>query len=147
MRPETLLAGLPRLVRVADEARWRGQFCVATAAVVTVFWILSWLVDEPVRAGVTALAAAAAAIPTLLVSGFGMSRRVRDRLERQYLDRFRAVVEQNLALRCPELGTIPEDKRVGRSTREGKPFVLAHPRHPISRRFSDWATRLTRSRS
>jgi MinD-like ATPase involved in chromosome partitioning or flagellar assembly len=72
--------------------------------------------------------------------------RVRDRLERQYLDRFRAVVEQNLALRCPELGTIPEDRRVGRSTREGRPFVLAHPRHPISRRFSTWATRLTRSR-
>ena len=25
LRPETLLAGLPRLVRVADETRWRGQ--------------------------------------------------------------------------------------------------------------------------
>lgn len=73
--------------------------------------------------------------------------RVRDRDERQYLDRFRAVVEQNLALRCPELGTIPEDKRVGRATRDGRPFVLAHPRHPIARRFSEWATRLTRSRS
>ena len=73
--------------------------------------------------------------------------RVRDRNERQYLDRFRAVVEQNLALRCPELGTIPEDKRVGRATREGRPFVLAHPRHPIARRFSEWATRLTRARS
>jgi flagellar biosynthesis protein FlhG len=73
--------------------------------------------------------------------------RVRDRDERQYLDRFRTVVEQNLALRCPELGTIPEDKRVGRATRDGRPFVLAHPRHPIARRFSEWATRLTRARS
>ena len=73
--------------------------------------------------------------------------RVRDREERQYLDRFRAVVEQNLALRCPELGTIPEDKRVGRATRDGRPFVLAHPRHPIARRFSEWATRLTRARN
>ena len=73
--------------------------------------------------------------------------RVRDRDERQYLDRFRAVVEQNLALRCPELGTIPEDKRVGRATRDGRPFVLAHPRHPVARRFSEWATRLTRARS
>ena len=78
---------------------------------------------------------------------FLILNRVRDRAERQYLDRFRAVVEQNLALRCPELGSIPEDKRVGRSTREGRPFVLAHPRHPISRRFSDWAVRLTRARS
>lgn len=73
--------------------------------------------------------------------------RVRDRGERQYLDRFRDVVERNLALRCPELGAIPEDKRVGRSTREGRPFVLAHPRHAISRRFSGWASRLTRARS
>ena len=73
--------------------------------------------------------------------------RVRDREERQYLDRFRAVVEQNLALRCPELGTIPEDRRVGRATREGAPFVLAHPRHPIARRFGDWAVRLSRARN
>ncbi|MGE0026605.1 MAG: hypothetical protein AB7O78_15275 [Thermoleophilia bacterium] len=82
MRPETLLAGLPRLVRVADEQRWRGQFCVATAAVVAVFWVCSWLVDEPLRPGVTALAAAAAAIPTFLVSAVGMSRRVRHLLVR-----------------------------------------------------------------
>ena len=82
VRPETLLAGLPRLVRVADEARWRGQFCVATAAVVAVFWVLSWLVDEPVRAGITALAAAAVAVPTFAVGAIGMSRRVRERLER-----------------------------------------------------------------
>ena len=57
------------------------------------------------------------------------------------------MVEQNLALRCPELGTIPEDRRVGRATREGTPFVLANPRHPISRRFSDWAVRLSRARN
>lgn len=73
--------------------------------------------------------------------------RVRDRGEREYLDRFRTVVEQNLALRCPELGTIPEDRKVGRATRDGRPFVLAYPRHPIARRFSEWATRLTRARS
>jgi hypothetical protein len=69
-------------VRVADESRWRGQFCVATAAVVTVFWAASWLVDEPVRPGATALAAAAAALPTLLVTSAGGSRRVRGALDR-----------------------------------------------------------------
>jgi hypothetical protein len=36
-------------VRVADETRWRGQFCVATAVVIAMFWAFSWLVDEPVR--------------------------------------------------------------------------------------------------
>jgi hypothetical protein len=64
-------------VRVADEARWRGQFCVLTAAVVAAFWVASWFVDEPVRPGVTALAVAAAAGPTLLAGSVGMSRRVR----------------------------------------------------------------------
>ena len=55
-------------MRVADETRWRGQFCVATAVVVVLFWAFSWLVDEPVRPGITALAAAAVAVPTLLVT-------------------------------------------------------------------------------
>ncbi len=96
MRPETLLAGLPRLVRVADEQRWRGQFCVATAAVVAVFWVFSWLVDEPLRAGVTALAAAAAAIPTLLVSGVGMNRRMNHLLGRA-VPPPRASVHETLA--------------------------------------------------
>jgi hypothetical protein len=97
VRPETLLAGLPRLVRVADEVRWRGQFCVATAAVVALFWVLSWLVDEPVRAGVTALAAAAVAVPTLAVGAIGMSRRVRERLARA-LPPPRASVHETLAV-------------------------------------------------
>ena len=96
MRPETLLAGLPRLVRVADETRWRGQFCVATAAVVAVFWVASWLVDEPVRPGVTALAAAAVGVPTFAVGAIGMSRRVRERLARA-LPPPRASVHETLA--------------------------------------------------
>ena len=50
-----------------------------------------------------------------------------------HMDRFRAVVEQNLALRCPELGTIPEDRRVGRATREGTPFAVARSRRTSSR--------------
>lgn len=99
MRPETLLAGLPRLVRVADEQRWRGQFCVATAAVVAVFWVCSWLVDEPLRPGVTAMAAAAAAIPTFLVSAVGMSRRVRALLDRVVPSPRASVVETQAASR------------------------------------------------
>ena len=96
LRPETLLAGLPRLVRVADESRWRGQFCVATSAVVAVFWVATWLVGEPVRPGVTALAAAAVALPTLLVTTVGGSRRVRDGLQRA-LPPPRASVHETLA--------------------------------------------------
>ena len=82
---------------MADELRWRGQFCVATAVVVAVFWVASWLVDEPVRAGVTALAAAAAATPTLLVTSLGMTRRVHDRLARA-VPPPRASVHETLAV-------------------------------------------------
>jgi hypothetical protein len=82
LRPETLLAGLPRLVRVADETRWRGQASVATAGVVATFWVATWLLGEPVRPRETALAAAAVALPTLLMGSVGVSRRVRDALVR-----------------------------------------------------------------
>lgn len=68
--------------------------------------------------------------------------RVRNRRERLFLERFRAVLRKNLSLHCPALGTIPEDKRVARALREGRPFLLAHPRHRIARRFDAWAERL-----
>ena len=68
--------------------------------------------------------------------------RARGRRDHQYLDRFRAVLEKNLGLRCPALGVIPEDRRVRRATRDARPFLLAHPRHGIARRFDAWATRL-----
>lgn len=82
MGPETLLAGLPRLVRVADETRWRGQSSVATATVVTVFWVCTWLLGEPVRPGAVALAAAVAAIPTLAISALLTGGRIRESLKR-----------------------------------------------------------------
>ncbi|WP_217914192.1 hypothetical protein [Miltoncostaea marina] len=77
MRPETLLAGLPRLVRVADETRWRGQCSVAAALVVAAFWACTWLLGEPVRPDRTALAAAASAVPPLVAGTLGGARRVR----------------------------------------------------------------------
>ena len=50
LRPESALAGLPRLVRVAGEARWRGQSAVATAIVVGLYWGATWLVGETIEA-------------------------------------------------------------------------------------------------
>ncbi|MDX1624750.1 MAG: P-loop NTPase, partial [Gemmatimonadota bacterium] len=72
--------------------------------------------------------------------------RLHDPRERQYLDRFRAVVRKNLALQCGVLGTIPEEKRVTRAVRDAKPFVLEHPRHEIAKRFSRWAARIADAR-
>ena len=69
--------------------------------------------------------------------------RVRRRREASSLDRFRAVVELNLGLRCPALGILPEDRRVASSVREGRPFLLTHPKHRIARQFEQWAERLS----
>jgi hypothetical protein len=87
LRPESLLAGLPRLVRVADETRWRGQASVATAVVITLFWTATWLLGEPVREGATLLAA--------LVAPSG-ARRIRESLDRA-VPPPRATVHETLA--------------------------------------------------
>ena len=44
------------------------------------FWVLSWLGDQPVRGGVTVLAAAAVAVPTLLSCALTSGRRLREGL-------------------------------------------------------------------
>jgi hypothetical protein len=82
VRPESALAGLPRLVRVADEARWRGQSAVAAAIVVGLYWGGTWLVGETVDPLRTALAFGAVALPTFLIASTGSARRVRDAVGR-----------------------------------------------------------------
>lgn len=78
--PDTVLAGLPRVVRVADEARWRGQSAVATAIVVAVFWVSTWLLGEPVQVARTLVGATAVFVPTFAIVWFAARRRVRDSL-------------------------------------------------------------------
>ena len=82
MRPESALAGLPRLVRVADEARWRGQWAVATAVVVGAYWGATWLVGETIEPARTALAFTVAALPALVIATLASDRRVREALSR-----------------------------------------------------------------
>jgi len=83
-------------VRVADETRWRGQSSVATATVVAVFWLSTWLLGETVRVGATALAAAVVLVPTLLVASLTTSRRIRESLVRA-VPPPRASVHETLA--------------------------------------------------
>lgn len=45
---ETLLAGLPRIVRAADEIRWRGQALMALGLASACYWTVLWLIDGPV---------------------------------------------------------------------------------------------------
>lgn len=69
-------------MRIADEARWRSHAALATTIVVGLFWVAGWLVGEPVRPGPTLLAAAAVAIPTLLVAQLVAPARIVRSLER-----------------------------------------------------------------
>lgn len=74
--PDTVLAALPRVVRVADETRWRGQAALGTSIVVAVFWSLTWLLGEPVERLRTPVGFVAVALPTLVVAGLASRRRV-----------------------------------------------------------------------
>lgn len=46
---DTVLAGLPRIVRAADEVRWRGQALMALGLASACYWTVLWLVDGPVE--------------------------------------------------------------------------------------------------
>jgi hypothetical protein len=69
-------------VRVADEARWRGQSAVATSIVVGLYWGSTWLLGEPVEPERAALAFGAAALPTFAIATAGAARRIRDAVGR-----------------------------------------------------------------
>ncbi len=73
--------------------------------------------------------------------------RSRGRRDRQFLTRFRSVLEENLGLVCQALGVIPENRRVAQAVRDGEPFLLAHPRHKISKQLISWTDQLTDQRS
>ena len=94
--PDTVLAGLPRVVRVAEETRWRGQSAVATAIVLALFWAVTWLLGEPVEYVRTPVGFAAVLVPTLAVALIASGRRVRDSLSRA-LPTPRAAVHETAA--------------------------------------------------
>lgn len=76
----TALAGLPRLVRVNDEVRLRGQTAVAIAVSVAAYWVLAWLVDEPLDLVTTAANFGVVAALAGSLAGFVSVRRVREGL-------------------------------------------------------------------
>lgn len=62
------LAGLPRLVRLADEARWRGTASLGTAVAIAGWWLASWLLERPVDPARAGTSAAAVLLPTLALA-------------------------------------------------------------------------------
>ncbi|MBI2684134.1 MAG: hypothetical protein HYX33_01880 [Actinobacteria bacterium] len=70
---DAALAGLPRLVRISPEIRRRGVAALGLAVAAAAYWVLEWLVDQPVAAGRT-LAALAVSGPISLVAAIMLSR-------------------------------------------------------------------------
>jgi flagellar biosynthesis protein FlhG len=124
-----------------------------------VAFILGWYREEPSpekrradRSVTTMAGALAEEFPAFRAELDGILRddtpllvlnRTRGGREAAYLDRFRTVVETHLGLACRTLGVIREDRRVRQAVRDGKPFLVAHPRHRIARGFEEWAERLS----
>lgn len=73
---DSVLAGLPRLVRVRDEVRMRGIAAVGIGAATAGWWMLAWLLGQGVDGLRFVVAAGAIAIPALLVSLVVSARRV-----------------------------------------------------------------------
>lgn len=90
---DALLAGLPRIVRVAEEIRLRGWLALSVAGAVAAWWTIQWLLDQvlqPARTGMFAL------VITVLGVGLGLAnipRRMRDGLEAPRSPNARVVYE------------------------------------------------------
>lgn len=70
-----------------------------TALVVAAFWLSTWFLGEPVRESATALAAAAAALPALLIAARGSPRRIAESLARAVPPPAATVLETPAAAR------------------------------------------------
>jgi hypothetical protein len=78
--PDAMLAGLPRLVRVAEEMRWRGGAGVAIALAVVAYWLTQWLLDADVRGLETLVSLLAVSVLTAGFAGLASTGRMRDAL-------------------------------------------------------------------
>lgn len=93
---EGALAGLPRLVRVVPELRFRGQTAVALAIVTATFAGSAWLLGAPLDGPRAGGAFAAVALPTLAVSLLTREHRVGEAVRRT-LPPPRSSVHETLA--------------------------------------------------
>jgi hypothetical protein len=73
---DTVLAGLPRLVRVRDEVRMRGIAALGIGAATAGWWMLAWLLGEGVDVLRFSLAALGIGIPALIAAWLISRRRV-----------------------------------------------------------------------
>ena len=90
---DALLAGLPRIVRVAEEVRLRGVLALAVGAAATAWWTIQWLLDQPVEAGRTWALALLTAVLAAVTGGLNVPRRLREGLRNPRFPSSRVVYE------------------------------------------------------
>jgi hypothetical protein len=73
--PDTMLAGLPRLVRVSEEIRVRGTGAVGIGVAAAGYAMFAWLLGQPVDGQKAIAAALIVGIPALLAAGLASRRR------------------------------------------------------------------------
>jgi hypothetical protein len=95
---DSVLAGLPRLVRVRDEIRMRGVAALGIGAATAGWWMLSWLLGEGVLGLRFVVAALGIGIPALFAA-MAVSRRRMRAAENLYPPPRAAVYETMAAAR------------------------------------------------
>ena len=90
---DALLAGLPRIVRVAEEVRLRGWLALAAAGAVTAWWTIQWLLDQPLQPGRTWLFALVVAVLAGVAGLVNVPRRLREGLRGSRFPSSRVVYE------------------------------------------------------
>ena len=74
---DVLLAGLPRILRAFDETRMRGWLALALSASAAGWWLVQWLLDQPLEPGKTGLVAVVVAAVGGHLGWLNVRRRLR----------------------------------------------------------------------
>ncbi len=90
---DALLAGLPRIVRVADEVRLRGWLVLAVGGAVAAWWTIQWLLDQPLQPGRTWLIALVVVVLAAVAGLVNVPRRMREGLRAPRFPSSRVVYE------------------------------------------------------
>jgi O-antigen/teichoic acid export membrane protein len=93
MSDDALLAGLPRIARVAEEVRLRGLLALAAGAAAAAWWTIQWLLDQPVEAGRTWALALLTTVLAAVSGVINVPRRLREGLRNPRFPSSRMVYE------------------------------------------------------
>lgn len=90
---DALLAGLPRIARVAEEVRLRGVLALAVSGAAAAWWTIQWLLDQQVEPGRTWALALLTVVLAALSGVLNVPRRLREGLRNPRFPSARVVYE------------------------------------------------------